>query len=45
MEEYHVEIVDDFYIDLDAIIERKEEFGTYQSNIDKFKQEVNAIIH
>ena len=44
MEEYHVEIADDFYIDLDAIIERKEEFGTYQSNIDKFKQEVNAII-
>ena len=44
MEEYQVEIADDFYIDLDAIIERKEEFGTYQSNIDKFKQEVNKLL-
>jgi len=44
METYHVEIADDFYHDLDAIIERKEEYGTYQSNIDKFKKEVDEVI-
>jgi len=45
METYHVEIADDFYHDLDAIIERKEEYGTYQSNIDKFKKEVDEVIN
>jgi len=44
METYHVEIADDFYHDLDAIIERKEAYGTYQSNIDKFKKEVDEVI-
>ena len=35
MGKYHVEIVDDFYNDLEAIIERKEEYGTYQTSINK----------
>ena len=42
MIEYNVEISNKFYDDMDKIIEWKEEYVTYQSNIDEFKNEVNA---
>lgn len=44
MADYKIEIADNFYDDMDTIIERKEEYGTYQSNIDKFKKEVEGVI-
>ena len=42
MVNYNVDISDVFYRDLDDIIELKEEFGAYKSNIDNFKKEIEA---
>ena len=40
MKEYELKIADDFYVDLQAIIDSKEEYGMYKSNIAKFKENV-----
>ena len=39
---YELKIADDFYIDLDAIIDSKEEYGMYESNLNEFKKDVDG---
>ena len=37
---YDLKIADDVDVDVDEIVEQKKEYGTYQSNIDKFLEEI-----
>jgi len=41
MNGYELAITEEFYDDLELIIELKKEYGMYQSNIDKFKKDVD----
>ncbi|MCL1990541.1 MAG: type II toxin-antitoxin system mRNA interferase toxin, RelE/StbE family [Defluviitaleaceae bacterium] len=41
MKKYELRIADDVGLDIDEIVERKKTFGTYQSNIEKFLEEID----